>query len=105
MKREIFVGLLATCAWISGCASGGVGLVESPMWHATASTEDKVAHFRKECEAYGYKAGTPEMTQCIQTGMRSSKADAAARMQAIGNATNQNRPVTCTTYGNRTTCQ
>jgi hypothetical protein len=108
MKNFLSAFGLAACVFLSGCASGGMGLAESPVWHATAPMDAKIAYFKKKCEAYGHQAGSPEMTRCLQTSMEASEGNATARMQAIGamnQQMNQNRPITCTTTFNTTTCR
>ncbi|MCS5623741.1 MAG: hypothetical protein NZ735_07275 [Candidatus Marinimicrobia bacterium] len=58
--------------FLTGCAGGGIGLNESPMWHLTASPESKIEYFRKLCLGFGEKPNTPELNQCIKTESRSS---------------------------------
>jgi hypothetical protein len=105
MQKSYLAAALATSVWMSGCASGGVGLVESPMWHSTAPMETKIAHFQKKCAAYGHQAGSEGMTKCLQRSMEASESNANDRMKAIGSMSQQNRSVTCTTIGNTTTCR
>lgn len=108
MKKPPWVTGLGVGVLLAGCASGGVGLAESPMWHATASLDSKIAYFRSKCDAYGYQAGSPEMSKCLQSSMQASEGNANARMEAIGTMNqqmNQNRPVTCTSVYNTTTCR
>ena len=52
---------------------------ESPIWHWTSSDEEKTEYFEEICSAYGYKYGTPAMSQCVTLERRSSSSAAADR--------------------------
>jgi hypothetical protein len=71
----------------------------SPLWFSSASMATKTHYYKRSCFAYGFKDGTPELAQCLQTEMQSGKSSARDRVNSM------NRSVTCTTYGNRTTCR
>lgn len=64
-----------------GCQGVGgetyVGMPTSPAWFATAGPKTVAAYFRKSCEAYGFKADTPQMAQCIQNEAVSRRGLAA----------------------------
>lgn len=89
---------------LAGCGPEGMGRVESPVWHNTASIEVKAAYFKEQCLQFGFTDGTAEMAQCIQNQMNSSQSDARARMAAVQSYQNSTRQINCRTYGNRTTC-
>jgi hypothetical protein len=89
---KLAVGLVVGYSMViggpSGCAVGVrgetvVGMPESPYWHATATTETKVAHFKHDCLAYGVVDGTPEMASCLQSAIQASAGQARARMSNI----------------------
>ena len=68
---------LAAC----GGSGSGIGLAGSELWHATANANVKAAHFRKQCAAFGYKANTSEMTQCVRS-QHNQSVQANARKRA-----------------------
>lgn len=88
---------------VAGCT--GVGMQGSPAWLATASPETQAEYFRKRCVSYGFRPGTVEMAQCIQTESQGAR-NRAQRQVAIAQAsgpvtTNCNRigsNVSCTSY-------
>ncbi|MDH7790734.1 hypothetical protein QBD00_001638 [Ochrobactrum sp. AN78] len=105
--KKTFI-LIAVLLGVSGCQSGGVGMPESPMWFLTATPEQQIAYYSKRCSAYGFKAGTPEMAQCIMTESRSSK-DRASNQMAVSrmitaNSVPRNVMTTCNSFGNTVTC-
>lgn len=107
--RSSYSLVLLGCSLLFGCASGGLGLAESPTWHATASLDSKVEYFQKKCAAYGTRSD--EMSRCVQSAMEKSEGNANARAAAIGagmsqmnQQSQQSRPITCNTYGNTTRC-
>ena len=105
MKSLPLLGMLClTLAGAGGCSTGSsgeqvIGRPGSPLWFGTASMATKTTYYKQACFAYGFKDGTPEMAQCLQTEMQSGKSSAQDRIDSM------NRSVTCTTYGNRTTCR
>jgi hypothetical protein len=105
MKSLPLVGMLCLAlATLSGCSTGRsgeqvIGRPGSPLWFSSASMATKTHYYKQSCFAYGFKDGTPEMAQCLQTEMQSGKSSARDRVNSM------NRSVTCTTYGNRTTCR
>ena len=92
MPINRFVAFLSL-AVLTGCQTGGVGMVGSPMWHATASQQDKVSVYRDICSSYGFQVNTPEMAQCIATESRGSRQNATNTIQRL-NANNQRRNTT-----------
>ena len=105
MKSLSLIGLLCLAlAAVSGCSTGRLGeqvlgRPGSPLWFKSASMATKTHYYKQACFAYGFKDGTPEMAQCLQTEMQSGLSSARDRVKSM------NRSVTCTTYGNRTTCR
>lgn len=100
--------LIAALFGLAGCQNGGIGMAESPAWFATATPEQQMAYFSKRCAAYGFKAGSTEMAQCLMIESRSSRNSANIR-GAIANqsfANSQPRSVTtrCNKFGNSVTC-
>lgn len=104
MKRYLIVGLVA----LAGCQNGGIGMAESPAWFATATPQEQAAYFSKRCVTYGFKAGTPEMAQCIMMEANSSRSGARTKMALVNHAmmTSQPRTVTtsCNRFGNTVNC-
>lgn len=78
----------------------------SPAWFATTPINEQVAYFKTRCEAYGFKAGSPAMAQCIQNEANSSRGRASRRAQAAfaNMANSAPKQTTCSTYGNMTNC-
>ncbi|NRP09357.1 hypothetical protein XMD509_000358 [Marinobacterium sp. xm-d-509] len=90
------LAILVTISLISGCQT--IGRPGSKLWHNTASIEEQVQYFSSICRSYGFKEGTPEMSQCIsQERMNSSNAadQRAARGAALYRSM-QPRTVNCT---------
>lgn len=57
----------------------------------------KTHYFKRAFFAYGFKDGTTEIAQCLQTEMQGSKSRASKRVNSIGQTA-------CTTFGGKTTC-
>ena len=94
MKMRAITAALM-CLTITACQS--VGMKGSPLWHMTASQEEKIAAYRDTCISYGFKYGTPEMSQCIAQESRDSRSSANSRMQAIQQMNSyNNRTINCT---------
>jgi len=77
---------LALAAATSGCSTGVLGeqVVGSPgslMWFSTASTATQINYFKGNCLGYGFTPGTPQMAQCLQTEITSSKSRATSRLK------------------------
>jgi hypothetical protein len=88
--------ILFAVFFLVGCNNGeGIGMYESPMWHATADTSKKVAYFKRQCLEFGFEGDTPEMAQCIQNQMNQSSSAASDQMEA-----HQNRTRTTTVVNN-----
>ena len=115
MKKCIYYVLAITLSLFNTACSTGrsgetvIGRPGSPMWFSSASIETQLAHFSQICLGYGFKSGTPEMSQCIQSEANNSKNRANSRMDAYerNNAIrslSQPKSMTCTTFGNMTTC-
>lgn len=78
MKVMVNIAVIIFIFSLSGCTPGVMGenvmgYPGSPAWHGTASTQTKVAHFKKTCSAYGISDGTPQMATCVQKEILSSK--------------------------------
>lgn len=61
----------------------------------------------RECLGYGFSEGTPEYAQCRMLAAQSRRAAASAMGAALINSQPQAQPrpvVTCSTFGNMTTC-
>jgi hypothetical protein len=115
---KIVLGLVAITL-LAGCNStgSGIGMAESPLWHMSATKEDKLQYFTNQCLEFGFKYNTPEMAQCIQNqtnqSRRSANADFSRALDNF-NANNQrmldnaaaNRPVqtNCRRWGNQVNC-
>lgn len=64
----------------------------------------------RECLIYGFTDGTPEYAQCRMLTAQQRRAATSAGLSAMGaaliNSQPQPRPVvTCSTFGNMTTCR
>ena len=89
MRKNI--SLIAISALLlSGCNS--LGMKESPLWHKTASIEEKMAYFTEMCRGYGYKDGSDELRDCAVEEQRMSRS--AAREKIRNSRTY--RPINCT---------
>ncbi|PSL17314.1 hypothetical protein [Shimia abyssi] len=87
MKKVLVLAMAGTTALTAACStnpdgSTSMGMKESPAWHATTSTQNKVAHFKSECQAYGYEQGSPHLAQCVQMAMEGSKSRATTQFAA-----------------------
>ena len=100
--KVIVVGYFLILQSCGGNNGAGFGRVESPMWHSTASAEVKRSYFRSQCLDFGFTDKTPEMAQCLQTQMNTSRAAARQRMQNYN--ANRMRTTTCNSFGNTITC-
>ena len=88
--------LIFTVFVLSSCNSGkGYGSYESPVWHTTASPEEKMKYFKKQCIGFGFKANTSSMAKCIQDQTNSSAA--GARKLMSDSTRNLNRNIRCKT--------
>ena len=103
--------MMVCCAvGISGCTTGGVGAVGSPMWQMTASKDEKINTFVATCVSYGFKQDTKEMAQCIASESRAARESAARsldtvnRNNAIRNSNARRTSTTCTGFGNTLNC-
>jgi hypothetical protein len=110
MIKKILPFLL-TLALI-GCSSTGqlgeqvIGNPGSPMWFASASLTTQVYYYKTECKAYGYKDGTSQMAQCLQSSIQKAKEGARARLDAFSYSQRQyNQRFRCNTFGYTTTCK
>lgn len=73
----------------------------------TTSPEVRLANNNAACSGYGFKAGTDAYAACMMQKDRDDEAEARQRQRAIGAALSdmgksmqqQNRSVTCNTYG------
>ena len=79
MKKTIT--LLASLTFIMGCMKDGegIGMAESPAWHATSTYEAKVAFFEERCSIW-FESGTNGMSQCIREEMANSQERADIKM-------------------------
>ncbi len=84
MKRVVF--LLSLLAF-SGCNSGGIGMVGSPAWFMSTTPEQRAEYFTKTCQSYGFKPGTVEIAQCIQSETNTARGRSDARIAATTNCT------------------
>jgi hypothetical protein len=109
MQRTI-IRLFVVGFILSGCQTGGVGMVGSPLWQVTATSEDKLRVFTNACLSYGFQRGTPEMAQCVQNESNGAKSSASRSLNNFNqnntNMLNQNRVLntTCRSYGVNTRC-
>ena len=93
----------------SGCGGGTVGRSESPLWHMTATADEKRNYFINQCLDFGFQRNTPELAQCVQNQTNQSRRDAGDRMdKAFNNMQLQQRSgpssATCNTWGRTTNC-
>lgn len=116
MKVEVFgrAGLLLGAAFLVSACQGPdgtthLGMPGSPAWMATASQATKMAHYRGQCEGYGFKAGTSQMAQCMQMEAISTKqgarAQAAEAAESFARASPKPvRHTTCNQFGRSVNC-
>jgi len=101
MVRVYSLALLPLIAVASGCTGSTgetyLGRPGSPAWFATAAPQTIADYYAQQCASYGFKPGTVEMAQCIQSEAQGGRNRAAVRQAASA-------PVTCNTFGNTTTC-
>ena len=69
-----FMITLALPIVLTSCGYGGIGAIESPAWHATASVADKKRYYTDQCLAFGFEENTTEMAKCIQTQSNTSRS-------------------------------
>lgn len=107
------VAIVSVCALVlSGCGGtgSGVGMKESPIWHMSASAEEKLNYFTQQCLGFGFKKNTPEMAQCIQNQSNQSRGNASAKMGRIAqqqqqwNNQNRVRTTNCNSWGRQINC-
>ena len=109
MYKYLF-SVVASTILVSCGGSGGVGMSESPLWHMTASAEEKLTYFKNQCLDFGFKDGSPELAQCIQNQTNQSrsaagnKMDQIARQQQQWNNQNRVRTTNCSRWGRQINC-
>lgn len=116
--RKVRLTLLSV-SLLAACGNGGIGMVESPAWHMTASSAEKKKYYTEQCLEFGFKENTPEMAQCLQIQSNSSKSRASSKMDsalsdynrsmAEASRRHQDRimspsSIRCRTYGAYTNC-
>ena len=95
--------LIFTAFVLASCNSGkGYGSYESPVWHKTASSAEKMKYFKQQCVSFGFKENTSEMAKCIQDQTNASVAGARKIMSDTSRNLNRNirasnRSIDCTT--------
>jgi hypothetical protein len=98
--------LLLAALVVAGCTGSQgetyLGLPGSPAWFATASSQTVADYYGQRCVSYGFKPGTVEMAQCIQSEAQGGRGAASARMAAAAN--NRPKNTTCTGFGNMVNC-
>ncbi len=106
MKIKIILFVLPIMLILQSCSHP----VGSAMWHKKAPNADITNYYKEMCLGFGYKTGTTELIQCIQTeiGVGMDRADAQVS-QLIKSLQNIDQPRTkvktrCTTWGNDINC-
>jgi hypothetical protein len=110
MKNIAILSVFALA--LSGCggSGSGVGMSESPLWHMTASADQKLEYFKQQCRGFGFKDNTPEMAQCIQNQTNQSRSNASAKMDRFArqqqqlNRQNRIRTTNCNQWGRQINC-
>jgi hypothetical protein len=87
MKANLMFVVLACTLLVQGCSKGVLGesvwgRPGSPMWHKSASMETKVATFKRECSAIGFKYGSEGMLSCISSRLQNSENNAKRKMNS-----------------------
>ena len=78
--KKVIVAMATTTALAScGGEGGSIGQYESKLWPMTASAEEKLEYFKNQCMGFGFKAGTPELAQCVQNQSNQSSRSANDR--------------------------
>jgi hypothetical protein len=92
-----------------GCSTGVegetvAGLPGSAAWFLTASQATQSAHFRRICQSYGYRAGSPDMASCVARETRSARAAARERAASSGYQYGESDTMTCRPMGGFPEC-
>ena len=113
IREEVMrkVAIVIVCALVlSGCGGtgSGVGMKESPLWHMSASAEEKLNYFTQQCLKFGFKNNTPEMAQCIQNQSNQSRGNASATLGRLAQQEQQRlngiRTTNCRQWGRQVNC-
>ena len=105
--QKFFVVGLVSAGLLAGCGGGtgsGVGRAESPMWHMTASAEQKLEYFKSQCRGFGFKDGTPEMAQCVQNQTNQSRGSASRQWSNAMESMKGPKTTRCSRIGNTVNC-
>jgi hypothetical protein len=114
MKNIIL--LIGVATLLQGCGTTGVngenviGRPGSPLWFGTASRATINAHYKENCRDYGFKDGTPEMAQCMQTELRTGRQGSSDRFtNALNKFNDSMKPAptvrtNCTSWGRTINC-
>jgi hypothetical protein len=77
---------IITCliVFLSGCTSaGGFGRAGSPIWLATASSQDKMNFYRERCFSYGFKYPSAEFSNCLMKVEESTLESSRKKMDSL----------------------
>lgn len=94
---------LLSIFFISAC-EGAVGGKGSPVWHMTATPEEKREAYTQLCVDYGFERGTTAIAQCRMQVSQESRSSARRRVNDVEEALRPRPQVTCQRVGNITTC-
>lgn len=83
--------MLALPIVLTSCGYGGIGAIESPAWHATASVADKKRYYTDQCLAFGFEENTTEMAKCIQTQSNTSRSRSKSTLNSAFDDYNRRR--------------
>lgn len=76
-----FLPLLVIIAGCTGTQGETyLGRPGSPAWFATAAPETIADYFIRRCQSYGFRMGTLEMAQCVQSEAGATRNRNAVRM-------------------------
>jgi len=98
--RLIFLATFSL--FLAACQT--IGMKGSPLWHMTASQNEKNAAYRELCLGYGFEYGTPGLSQCIAQESRDSRSRASQQMNnslqehrnRLQQLNDSNRTINCT---------
>jgi hypothetical protein len=88
------LGSVVICAFLAGCADGGIGRRGSVAWSWTADESAKYDYYRAQCVQMGIKLNTPEMEVCIASAPSGRRGGGGG-----GNSYNSNMNTSCQYQG------
>jgi hypothetical protein len=82
VTNKLHSAIVLACITVSLSGCNTLGSRGSHLWHITASDSEKYQFFESQCTKYGFRKGTPEMSNCIANEWRDSKNAARERARS-----------------------